>query len=682
MNKLTIGTEYADFNGTVNIMKSVNDFRDLDIGTNEKTYPISLDLTATNRRLLKFVNYVNSIEQVTDSARLFIRGMDTIKGKLRILKVYKNSADVSIDANIWSDLIDGLSIRDLDWSGDTHTFNATNVKDSWTASQGALYRYPLINFAQLHSDEHGQDAKVIANDFVPMWNVYEIITRIFTAAGYHSWSLFNNNYLKDYYILSEPRPVDNQFISQKGLKVYPTSSDDNLDSDSNVQIGESSTLSLAKVVDFNSKQTDEGIDWSITEDHYTVPETGTYHFSVALKIWCDHNQDPGWNISGNQTLNIQIRKNGSPLTQVSWSNPTLFSTSDEFYVNGGWQHFEQGDEVEVYINAYSMALNYTSEVQNPTLEISGGVGNSWFRLTWDNRCLWPGIGYTYDPSFSLPDIDCVDFLKWIKQMFNLRFFFDHTWKYVTFEPAEVGWIKNINKNWSDKVDYGEEVEQEIIASNYKRHQKFFYKEDSNDASYEKYVNQYGVPFQKIHDLTSEYAMPGTDEYENGFSPTIMGSMGQIGSHYADIPRIWDSGNKVESWEFPNYRPESWAPRIFKWFGMTALTDGRWGWYTDMNDTTPDTYTTFPKVACPDWSDLFDSYWKKTLKIIDNNRIITAVLKLRPHEIRPFQTQVGGWSTEGFRIKYRIKINGVEMIFLITKIITDGERCKVEMIQYL
>ena len=187
MSKTSIylGTDLLDFTGPLNVKRQVNDYRDTDIGSAAKSYTLDIPLTPDNALLLKFINDIRSREEVTDEAKIVIDNSEVLRGKFRVLSLNSQFVKAIVEADDWIDDVKGISIRDLSWvGGDDHAFTAANVENSWSAGAGAFYRYPLINFAALYSEDFGADADMYPNDFYSMWSIEDIVTKIFAESGY------------------------------------------------------------------------------------------------------------------------------------------------------------------------------------------------------------------------------------------------------------------------------------------------------------------------------------------------------------------------------------------------------------------------------------------------------------------------------------------------------------------
>lgn len=684
--QLYIGTDLLDFNERVNVKRQVNDYRNPAVGGNVTSYTLKIPLTRKNRPLLGFIDDVRSRAEVTEQARLIADGMEIIRGKMRILRANSDRCTVIIEGNDWVADIAGISIKDLSWAGgDEHIFTSANIEGSWTAAVGAFYRYPLINFAELVSGDTGSGGSTVyPYDFYMAWNIQDIVTKMLLDAGYtlEGSGFFATTFGRALYILGAGRPVENDFISGKNLKVYVTNDTDNQDS-ALIGGGGSEGLSLAQTLDFNSEDEDEGEDFNIGTGRYTVPVTGTYRFQNEVDIFCTFNRVGGsWTPTAN-SVEVSIRKNGTTdIEKVTNNNITALDSGNNVYsLDTGFVHLEAGDTIETYIDIQASGTNDTGGALTAFLFITNGINTSYMQNVWSEQNLWPGIGRTISPSEYLPDMDSVELLKALKEAFNLRFWVDRNNKTVYAETSNDFYGSTVI-DWSDKIDYSRSPELEVLASNYKKNQKFRWLPASGDNAYTNFVSANGIPFEKHLVLDSEYVKAGTDERVNPvFAPTITGVMAQIG--HQEVPRIFGSAEFVSSSRpYPAFRAKNWEPRIMEWKGLVAMPNGQFNYYDEISDTTPVNYTTFPSMETPDMNDMFDEYFLKDWSRIENNKIVPCTLKLTPSEIMKFMTVVGTAANEGFRATYKVNIEGIDMYYLVASIVTDGDRVKAELIQKL
>jgi len=160
-------------------------------------------------------------------------------------------------------------------------------------------------------------------------------------------------------------------------------------------------------------------------------------------------------------------------------------------------------------------------------------------------------------------------------------------------------------------------------------------------------------------------------------------MNQIRHYDGKVPKILGSEEFVSSSRpYPAFRAKVWQPRIFEWKGMVALTSGSWNWHTNIEDTSGTLYTTFPSMETPSMVDMFSDYWSKDFRRIDENKILTCTLKIKPYQIIPFTTVVGTAANEGFRARYKLNLEGIDMYFIVSRITTNGDLVKCEFMQIL
>jgi len=689
-NRIYIGTELMDFNGEINIKRQVNDFRDLTIGTSAKSYAFDIPLTRTNKRLLEHYQDVRSREEVSDTARIFVDDMEVISGRIRLLNVDQEKVRAIVEADDWLENIRGVSIQDVDWTGDTHLLSESNVTGSW-ASVGPtatpLYCYPVMNYCLPWSEQTGFGAITYPNDFYPVWKIKEIVERIMEQAGYSiaANGFFDSNDGHTKYINSRPVPNSDDFLENKGLSVYVDDNTDNYDSDTVGALG-SASCTVNQVLVIQGETTDEGNDFSTGTYRYTAPADGTYRFKAQIKV--GRSNTVNWDISA-ETITWSIRKNGTAIVSFTDSEtnppePTLFNTGNSFDLDTGWVHLDATDYVDIHVNIGIGATDATGSGGTLELYIEAGASASYLENTWDERNLWPGIGYTNDPAVMLPDIDCVTFLKACKEAYNLRFFVDKMNKTVYIETSDdfYNWTPSTFTDWSDKVDYSKGYLLETVGSNYKANQLLRWKADTGDRAWNNYVSANGTPFTKTVVLSGEYIQKGTEEHENSaFYASAYGTYPQLGLYKDNFSRIHGSEEYMANASYPEYRAKSWQPRLLKYervdMGVSDYVEIRYG----PEDTGYTRQYVIPIMLTDDMSDLYDDYWLKDYRRIEKNKLLTCTLKLTPAEIMKFMTVVGSspWA-EGFRATYKINIEGNDMFWICSKIVTDGNLVKAEFIQ--
>ena len=686
--RILLGSDILDYNDVFNVKYQCYDFRAVEIGNTFKSYTINIPMTPNNRELLGNPDMINSQVNISEIARLQISGITIIQGTLQIMDVNKNTLRAIIDADDWVNEIAEKSIRDLSWeAGDNHTFSAANIKTSWTAAAGAFYRYPMINFGQLYSQQEVLAAWLYPNDFAPAFNVGDIIEKIFEDAGYSVdiGHYFNSTEGAKIYILGDPAAKPDIFINEKDFRAYVDDADDNRDTImhpglSSASMAIASGGSPTKIL-FGTQSRDEGNDYSITSV-YIAPEDGTYRLTSSVYVTSDHNTSADFS-SVTNSMQLYFRVNGTKLgTGLSHSGPSLFGTLGiytygYFAIDTGFIHLEAGDEVDLYGYFFSQAYN-----DGPTTSATINVmtTSSYVKQTMDKRNKFRGIGVTVDPSTALPDIDAIDFLKGLKDTYNLRFWVDKMNRKIYIEPHDQ-FIGSTVLDWSEKIDMDFEPIQEILVSNYASTQVMKYRPDTGDEAYNEWVNNNGIPYSKTVTLDNPSAKKGTDELENNcFSPTILGKYPQIAHTGILVPRIFGAEEMLYAKQYPEFRPDKWEPRLLKWNGMVALGSGSWKYYEEPHDTSPDSYSTYPQVETPDYSDLYSSHWIKTWGYVNNRKLLKVQVVVDSSDLLQFITEQSNVENEGFRATYKLTIEGQPMYFILTSLVTDGTKAKCEFIQ--
>jgi len=169
------------------ITYAVDDLKNLDSKATAFSKTIVLPGTANNNKLLGNIfefansNYNTAASNIgynfnaakSAKARLEINGLTIIKGVLRLLEIIIDNKTIEYEVAIFGELgglfnkLGTIKIEDLDFSDYNHTYNATNIKNSWalpktisrvagigelTFAGKVLYIYNY-NFAQLENGD-------------------------------------------------------------------------------------------------------------------------------------------------------------------------------------------------------------------------------------------------------------------------------------------------------------------------------------------------------------------------------------------------------------------------------------------------------------------------------------------------------------------------------------------------
>jgi len=664
---LYIGTEQADFNEVFNVMFSIGDIRNLGFGNANKTYTLNLPLTKTNKRLLSFINQVDVKTETSAIGRLYLGELLIIAGTVKVISGDDYYTKVVIDSDSWIDLLEGKKLSELDFSASNHDLTHANVENSWSASY-PVYRYPMISYGGLISGEKDTSARWLPCDFVPMISIASIISKILAPNTITSTWLASN-YIKDLFILGAEKIASTDFILNKQLEVLVANDSDNQDSTSiPASSSGNSIINYAKVL-MSVETSDEGSDWS--NDTYTVPENGTYKFSVSLKL---ANNAPGvadFTIT-NESVTIQIVSirgaSTTVLAQVSSASyvATELIENITYAVATDQYHLEAGDEVSVLLY---LECSVTNNNASDPLNLIIGVKNTslGFENVWNNTNRYPGINKSIVLSNYLPDITQLDFLAAIRDLVNLRFFKDRSRNIIHTEP----WDQFLSSTIIDLTDYidFESIDTEYISQSYNKKINFKWTNDTGDKMYEEYLklNTDG-PGNKELTLTSIYTNPETLQKAHPFTGILTGPHEVIGAWTLQIPKIWEA---VPEYPYNYYkRKVGFNTRLVHWDGLTAgLT-----WYYET-----ETKNTYPKISAVTWDYLYTNYLMKFYHYIDKGKLLTVKMKVKPTFLTQFFTVINTATSEGFRPTYKITIAGSDNYFFLQKVTSDGITAELELI---
>lgn len=691
--KLYIGSEQADFNEAFNVVFSIGDIRNLGFGNLNRSYTLNLPLTKTNKRLLKYISQPDVKSEPSSKGWLYIGELLVICGTIKVLNTYEYSAKIIIESDDWIDALKDKKLSALDLSTSTHDLTHANVENSWTASY-PVYRYPMINFGGLMSGESGASAKWQPCDFIPMISIASLVNKILEPHTVTS-AWVATTYIKDLFILGREKIANTDFIQNKALEVAVAADTDNQDVTSiPASTSGNSLINYVKVI-LSVETTDEGSDWG--NDTYTVPEDGTYKFSVALKLANDAPTIPDFTIT-NEEVTIRIVSVRGASTTVLAETSAAAYTGTELIENITYSlatdhyHLEAGDEVSVLLY---LSCTVTNGGAGP-LDLTIGVkaSGSTFENVWSNANRYPGINKSIVLSDYLPDMTQLDFLAAVRDLANVRFFKDRGRNNIYAEP----WDQFLNVMASDiteLVDHSS-IDTELLAQSYNEKINFKWTDDTSDKMFEEYLklNTAG-PGNKELTLTSLMTKPGTLDIQHPFSTILTGAFELLTAYTVQIPKIWE---EVPEFPFLTYnRKVGFNTRLVHWDGMTAgLT-----WYYQT-----ETKTTYPKISAVSWDTLYTSYLMKFYHYIDKGKLFTvkmditkgvlepideslgvpvgtpagrAQIMTMPSFITQFFTVVNTAANEGFRPTYKITINGIDNYFFLQRITTDGEVAELELI---
>lgn len=651
--KLYIGSEQADFSEAFNVQFSIGDIRNLSFGNANKSFTLDIPHSRKNLRLLKHIQQPDVTSEPNVKGWLFDGEQLIIFGNIKITGYGDHSTKVIIDADEWIDSKKDVKLSALDFSASDHALSVVNVENSWSASY-PVYRYPMIDFGALQSGETGSTAKWWPTDFIPMISVKSIIEKIIAPYTISSTWL-SSTFIKDLFILGREVIADEVFLKNKKLTASIVGVADNDQTDT---LGAGVPFTAGESwIPIMTASTDEGSDF--VSNQYTIPETGTYRFSLTLTAKSNEALLSGLTIT-NRLFQISIVNGATVLATTSittsFAGQTLTITTPPV-------HCVASDVV----NAYVSILTEGSSAHGSDQDLIYGLSAGTFENYWGALNRYPGVGKTIELESYLPDMTQLDFLAAIRDIFNTRFFTDKRRQVVYPEP----WDQLLSSTVIDLNDYvdHEDHPAELISPSYNKNIVFRWRNDESDAAYKDYL-KYNTdgPGKKELTLSSIYAKNDIGYIDHPFSSIVTGYNFTIGNLTLLMPRIF---NEMPILPFNMFdRKTGFNTRIVEWKGLTA------GLTWNYDGTTKNTY---PKIQGLDWASLYTTYWMKFFHYVDKGKLYTIRMKVKPGMLSQFLTIVSSAQNEGFRPVYLVTIKGIQNYFFLQKITSDGNIAELELI---
>lgn len=651
--EIYIGNVKADYNGEVNCEFSCSDFRELNSGNNNTSYTIDLPLTRKNSELLSFASQISTITETNITGRIMVNDTEIIRGNVQVLSMGRYNASILISKDDWLAPLEAQNITEIDFSAYNHNYTSANVLVSWTAAAGAFYRYPLINFGK-HFDGA---ADWTIYDFVPWFHVKTIMEKIMgiTLEGdFYSGAFFNS-----LYIMGKEFIADAAFLSLKAMIAYVAADTDNKTATAITGTGVHLILNKYPVV-IKSETIDEATAYNTGTYRWVCPESGTYRMKFTADVYFD----PNGNTIGALSRIINIMKNGVSL--INWTSSTIVTGDYSQIITTDYQYFAIGDYVDAsffHDTTFSVATGSTATIYlraNTTiLEL----------LTMDNRCLRMGRDFPVDAAKFMPEITDIDFVKGLKEAFNLKFFYDQWNKKLLFEPGDQ-WPTTKIKDISLLIDYSE-IGQENISSNYAKTIYLEWLDDNNDVALQNYQEANKTKaYRKKITMSSVLAMGETEHYENSVFSTFIKSRYNTYAPWGVLqPMIWGDYDKTV-YTYPQERGYEFGVKLGQWMGNTAGVSFTYEGVAK---------TSYPKMDPIDMAVMYTSYFMKTMHYIDAGKLITVQGKARQQDIIEFTTVVSDKTKEAFRTLYQFSYQGESHLGILNRYTTDGITCKLELL---
>jgi hypothetical protein len=592
---------------------------------------------------------------------IFQDNIQTFKGTLRLLEIVKIHGTVEYEVALHGEiaslnvvLSDGL-LEDLDFSAYDHTYNETNIINSWDNPPGSGYYYPMIDCGGYSTDKHNWDIRT----FRPALYVKEYIDKMFEAANFRYQSdLFDTD---RFYRLIIP-------YNRKVLTSF-----------AQFAFEGSGVANTQPMIDLSAGDTTEAVIFnSVTTTVFDPPDASNryyYNGSIPATYRVRGSVSGTYNDPNGDLVDFYIEDNGGG-RQNMYSGP---GTSVPFTYNFDFtKTFNPGDYFELRLTVYGNVDGLTATVS---------LNSATITMTPE-----AGAGVEISPGGTIIMNDCIprnikqiDILVSIVRLFNLYVYEDqfdsrliYLKPYVDFYESEVAvdWTYKLNRDKPVRL----KPMSELTAKNY----DYKYKSDTdyfNDLYKKRYSFGYG---DYRYNTEFEFA-ENTNSFELIFSATPL--VGWTGEDKIYSTIFKQNNNTEESTDHNIRILQTKKISVSSWDilnGATVLTSptsyGYAGHFddpdmpdNDLNFGAP--YELFYELASGNLTNSqFNVYWSVYMAEITDkdSKLLTANFCLTPKDIF------------SLRFSKYIIVDGV--LFRLNKIIdynaSSPNDCRVELLKVI
>jgi hypothetical protein len=631
---------------------SVSDISDIERRNTAYSKTITLPSTAKNQQLFGniFDISVNNDFYEEDAnigvnfnpakqakAQIFLDNVKIFDGVLRMMKINSLEGDIVYEVNVFGRLRDILhelgdkTLADLDFDDYDHTWNRTNIEDSWDRTEwvdgASNYVYPLVDYG-FSIDSINYPIR----NFKPAVFISEILKRIFAEANFEIQApFFNSFYFRKLLLITAEKNITRE--STTLLNQNPSLFQQNV----------TSTPSFTHLLVFSSVEaTGFTIQNGGTRFRWTKTQSLNTGLNLNLRIALTALQGYTDNI-----WTVSVLKNGSQIFSAS-RNVTFISPGQVF----SW---------DVAISeGVALATNDYFEIRL-TGAVAGGGGGYNPNLETQVVVVPTGsfkIGNTVPVAVELEEGDTMkiqytlpkslkqrDFLKSIISMYNL---------YVTQDKLRTNVLEIVPYNefyrtfkdqaldWSDKLDQSQEISitplSELTAKEYRL-------TFDDDADYWStfYKTKFNEAYGESRTIIDNDFVLDTKTVKVVFSPPVMREQvpGQIMIHLYKV----ENGVKIPD----NFKPRIayWKPQVecSTWYieyasGDVAYTNYPYAGHLD-DPTTPSADVLFSNprevyfsIGVYPGDNLYQGYYERLITSIGdrNSRLLEGYFYLTPTDI--------------------------------------------------
>jgi hypothetical protein len=514
---------------------------------------------------------------------ILVDKIQIFKGVLRLLEIIIDDRSIEYEVAVFGELggfINALGnnkLEDIDFGIADQTWNVTNIANSWDNISGTGVYYPLIDNGGV-SVTAGASYKVdfSFDAFRPALFVKQYLTKILDGSGY----------TYDFPLLSTA--LMDRLIIPNNQKTLTKSTALNLQATAKVKnyINASGNVEFDIINAGNFSVTGGGSDFTY---NIATPFAGSISLSVSGIINA---------ISPSSDFTIQLRKNGTPISGVTYTLP------------GNGYNFNADLSVSsvTLVNTDTLDVDLVGNFSDLDIE----SGN--FTITSSNPT---DVTVNYGESIVINDtipkgIFQKDFFASIVKMFNLYVYEDRLVEKKLIIKPFIDFYDGSQIDWTVKVDRGSVMRLKPMSEFTARYYEYKYKQD-NDFYAENYRKKYNEGYGDIiYDSENEFVKE-KDSTELIFAPTILYQFTGTDKIYSSIYKLSNSNaaeDKMDS--------------VIRILQAKKIT-GRTSWAIKNGATTLASYTAYGYAGHLDdpFNPLADINWGATKEVFYNASAVTA-----------------------------------------------------------
>ena len=525
---------------SIPITYSIADIRNPEQRQGTFTKTIAIPGTKTNNKLFSHIFKVSKLSLSTDfnpalkaDCLILEDSIEILRGSLRLIDIsYQENGEIIWNCAVFgqtSDLffsINNDKLTDLDLSAYNHNWTKANVVNSWGATRGIGYVYPMIDYG---TNTDITLTKWAIKDFFPAIYVKQYLDSIFASAGYtYTSTFFNSAFFKS---LIVP-------FNKAALKLSAT---DILNRSASVKMLAATTLDTT-TYQFASNVR-QGISqqtynlWGWTEEvsdpnnnfistGFIAPVNGWYNLDIFFNAtsWDVLTYPTGTSATNDRYYNmaIDVVNINTGLNLVQNFTVREQRVSDSLNIINPCQqkvYIAAGHVIKVNLNI-TQTFTYTTNITGASTGAARLIvdSGSYFRVTAQEQL---AENSPIPIKSVIPEnVLCKDFISGLIKMFNLYIEPDKAnAKNLIIKTRDTFYSDETNiLDWSDKVNYNVPWKITPLGELDFKRLIFKYKEDQ-DKYNKKYRNSYLEPYGTRNVIVSNDFLTNDKVIEPVFSAT-------------------------------------------------------------------------------------------------------------------------------------------------------------------